>query len=245
MALDSGGNVMKTYIYENAQIIAQRDGGQSANEYFYVKDRLGSVRQLINASGDVVRNYTYSPFGQLLESGTAQNPPNNPFMFTGQWFDDEISQYYLRARMYDPVLMRFTARDPVFGKFKEPMTLHEYLYCLNDPVNQTDPTGEFLLDLLFGQSTAAKMRAQTAALSGRALGLAARVYTAAYVRAVAINLYIQSHIFRMEGHRYGKDLRFRYHFHLPWGPGLGKHHLPEQFPNWWKNFIAVLSRLFE
>ena len=58
-------------IYTNGQILAQSDGGQSASKYFYVNDRLGSVRQVIDMSGSVKRNYTYSPFGQLLESGAA------------------------------------------------------------------------------------------------------------------------------------------------------------------------------
>ena len=60
-------------IYTNGQILTQSDGNYSADRYFYVKDRLDSVRQVINGSGSVVRNYTYSPFGQLLESGTAMN----------------------------------------------------------------------------------------------------------------------------------------------------------------------------
>jgi len=141
-----------SYTYANNQVIDQHTGGQSASKYFYINNRLGSVRQVIDMYGSVERNYTYSPFGQLLESGAAENPPSNPFMFTGQWFDDEISQYYLRARMYDPVLMRFTARDPVFGKFKEPMTLHKYLYCLNDPMNRTDPAGALSLGGLTGCS---------------------------------------------------------------------------------------------
>ena len=46
--------------------------------------------------------------------------------------------------MYDPVLGRFTARDPITGTFKNPMTLHAYLYCINDPINYVDPSGEFL-----------------------------------------------------------------------------------------------------
>ena len=127
MELNTSGTVMKSYIYENSRIIAQRNGGQTAAKYFYVNDRLGSVRQLIDMSGNVERNYTYSPFGQVLEQGGSFD---NPFMFTGQWFDDEISQYYLRARMYDPALMRFTSRDAVRGKFKNPLALHVYLYCL-------------------------------------------------------------------------------------------------------------------
>jgi RHS repeat-associated protein len=101
------------------------------------------VRQVINDGGSVVRNYTYGPFGQLLESSTAPGAPSNAFMFTGQWFDDEIRQYYLRARIYDPALMRFTSRDPVRRKFKNPLTLYVYLYCLSDPINRTDLGGEF------------------------------------------------------------------------------------------------------
>ncbi|MBW1933765.1 MAG: RHS repeat-associated core domain-containing protein, partial [Deltaproteobacteria bacterium] len=63
------------------------------------------------------------------------------FRFTGQQYDSEIGQYYLRARMYHPDLTRFTARDPVFGTFKQPLTLHRYLYCRNTPTNMVDPSG--------------------------------------------------------------------------------------------------------
>ena len=131
----------KSYIYaNNAQILCQRDGDQEEDEYFYVTDRLGSVRQVVDNQGSVVLNYTYSPFGQMLEE---QGSFTNNFKFTGQWFDSEIDQYYLRARMYDPVLGRFTSRDPVKGKFNEPRTLHAYLYCRNDVINKNDPTGRF------------------------------------------------------------------------------------------------------
>jgi len=62
-----------SYTYANNQVIDQHTGGQSASKYFYINDRLGSVRQVIDMYGSVKRNYTYSPFGQLLESGTAMN----------------------------------------------------------------------------------------------------------------------------------------------------------------------------
>jgi len=127
-------------MYADSQIIAQRNGGQAAAEYFYVTDRLGSVRQVIDNTGAVVANYTYSPFGQMLEQGGSFA---NSFLFTGQWFDSEFSQYYLRARQYDPVLMRFGARDPVFGKYENPMTLHVYFYCLNNPINRVDLSGAY------------------------------------------------------------------------------------------------------
>jgi len=50
-------------------------------------------------------------------------------------------QYYLRARQYYPHIGRFTSRDPVFGQFEEPLTLHAYIYCINDPVNKMDIWG--------------------------------------------------------------------------------------------------------
>jgi len=112
--------------------------------YFYLHDRLGSVRQIIDTSGNVKNRYTYRPFGESYDDeGEVEETITNPFKFTGQYFDAEIDEYYLRARQYDPHIGRFTSRDPVFGKSKEPMTLHVYLYCLNNPINRTDLTGEF------------------------------------------------------------------------------------------------------
>lgn len=130
-------SIVKSYVYANGQILMQQSGLPS-NRYFYLHDRLGSVRQIINTSGNVVKYYTYNPFGETLESsGTL----DNPYLFAGQYYDSEIAEYYLRARQYDPHIGRFTTRDPVFGQFEEPLTLHRYLYCGNEPVNRIDLTG--------------------------------------------------------------------------------------------------------
>jgi RHS repeat-associated protein len=120
MELNTSGNIMKTYIgvyppsvwRANSQIIAQHDGNHSASKYFYLHDRLGSVRQVINSSGNVVNYYTYEPFGEALESSESVA---NPFKFTGQYFDSEIGLYYLRNRQYHPKIYRFTSRDLVSG----------------------------------------------------------------------------------------------------------------------------------
>jgi RHS repeat-associated protein len=102
---------------------------------------LGNVRQIIDTSGNVKNMYTYEPFGEALEEQSGTGAPSNSFMFTGQFFDSEIDEYYLRARQYDPYIGRFASRDPLFGQFKEPMSLHVYLYCINDPINKIDPWG--------------------------------------------------------------------------------------------------------
>jgi len=104
------------------------------------------VRQIINTSGTVKKRYTYRAFGEVLQE---EGSFDNPFMFTGQYYDSEIDEYYLRARMYDPHIGRFTSRDPVRGEQEEPLTLHKYLYCENDPINKIDLDGEWALLLRF------------------------------------------------------------------------------------------------
>jgi len=142
----SDGSLENSYLWADGQILARytHNADETVDEkFYYVHDRLGSVRMVIGYDGGdahVENHYTYAPFGQTLES--AENTCN-PFQFTGQWHDQETSEYYLRARMYDPTMMRFTTRDPAKGKRKEPLTLHNYLYCYNNSVNRTDVNGEF------------------------------------------------------------------------------------------------------
>ena len=66
--LDGSNTVKKMYIYANSQVIAQHDGDSTADRYFYLNDRLGSVRQMINTAGDVNDVYTYEPFGRTFDS---------------------------------------------------------------------------------------------------------------------------------------------------------------------------------
>ena len=92
---------------------------------------------------------------------------SNPFLFTGQYFDPEIKEYYLRARQYNPHIGLFTTQDPVFGKLQEPLSLHPYLYCLNDPVNRVDPRGELsLTEILSSQAIMNPIRGALTSFAG-------------------------------------------------------------------------------
>jgi len=146
---DNNNSIEKTYIYANGQILAQHNGDHTAGRYFYLHDRLGSVRLIIDSSGNVKNRYTYKPFGEFFTAETEETI-GNPFGFTGQWYDAEIGEYFMRARMYDPHINRFTGRDPVFGEFEQPLTLHKYLYCGNNPINFTDTNGKWAV--LIGMS---------------------------------------------------------------------------------------------
>ncbi|MHC4124953.1 MAG: RHS repeat domain-containing protein, partial [Planctomycetota bacterium] len=143
LVLDANDNdtILTKYIHANGQVLAQHDSTDNDEIYFYLHDRLGSVRQVINTDALVVNCYTYDPWGIPVGEETEETI-SNLYLFAGYVWDEEISQYYCYKRQYDPVLFRFTSRDPVEGSFKEPLNLHMYLYCNDDPINRTDPTGE-------------------------------------------------------------------------------------------------------
>ena len=143
LIMDAGNDnsVVRSYVYAGAQPIAFYEGDYTDPNYFYLHDRLGSVRQVLDSAGNVKNTYTYTPFGRDPNSQFAE-AVDNPFRFTGQWYDTEIGQYYLRARQYEPELMRFCAIDPVKQDGADNSLLsHVYLYCTNDPVNWIDRTG--------------------------------------------------------------------------------------------------------
>ena len=50
----------------------------------------------------------------------------------------------MQARYYDPVIGRFLSVDPVtFMDTGNPAMFNRYAYCYDDPINCTDPDGEF------------------------------------------------------------------------------------------------------
>ena len=165
-------NILKSsYFYADAQILTAREHAVDPNfydEYWYVHDRLGSIRQVMLYDAQVpslthTHTYAYTPFGADVAAECYEDAgaASNPWKFAGQWCDAEIGQYFLRARMYDPAMMRFTSRDPIVGKRQEPLTLHKYLYCLNSPCNRVDPAGKFsFMELLGSVGTAVGLRSQ-------------------------------------------------------------------------------------
>jgi len=82
----------------------------------------------------------YDEFGvPMVETGANLH---NPFGFTG-YQPDEISRLkYAQARYYEPNFGRFSSVDIVKGVIMNPQTLNEYQYCLNQPLDLVDLSGE-------------------------------------------------------------------------------------------------------
>ena len=64
--------------------------------------------------------------------------------FTTYKYDPVLEKHFAHARLYDPAQGRMLGTDPV------KRGLNGYAYCGNDPVNQTDPTGEIANVLVGG-----------------------------------------------------------------------------------------------
>ena len=111
------------------------------NWYYYIYNAHGDVIGLVNDAGTVVNNYTYDAWGNILsETETIENP----IKYAGEYYDDELGMYYLRARYYDPKVGRFTSYDIQEGDIVNPLDMNRYVYCRNNPIKYIDPSGESL-----------------------------------------------------------------------------------------------------
>ena len=135
----TGGGVLKATFVHGKEPISQTRAGVTS---FYLLDGHSGVRRLTNATGAITDSDQYLAFGDPLSaSGTTVNP----LQYRGQWLDNNLGQYYLRARFYDPATARFHRVDPWEGTVGRPVTLHRYLYADGEPIQRWDPTGEWTL----------------------------------------------------------------------------------------------------
>ncbi len=123
---------------------------QAPGSYFYLKDHLGSVTDVVSSAGLHVLHYAYSAFGTIMgiqdaaANDVAASPPlRTAYSFAGREFDAETGLFYNRARYYDPGVGRFLQKDPNPGELDDSRTVvNSYVYCANNPLNYVDPSGE-------------------------------------------------------------------------------------------------------
>ena len=98
---------------------------------------MGSTALLVDPTDTVADAYTYDAFGNLVSGGSGIA---NPFRYLGgegYYSHQTTTLLQTGARYYLPSLGRFISEDPIgFAG-----GLNPYLYCDNDPVNLSDPTG--------------------------------------------------------------------------------------------------------
>jgi len=150
----SGGDLVTDYAYGvdtggNPSRFASNPLGGGAHTWS-VADLQGSPRYTQDDSGQPTNagtpsgtlNYDpqpvrYAPYGaiDLGADGNGQVPQT--FGYRGELQDANTGLVNLRARTYNPATGQFLTRDPL-----EPQTGQAYAYANNNPVNNSDPTGQ-------------------------------------------------------------------------------------------------------
>jgi RHS repeat-associated protein len=127
------GIVSKRFFLEGMKV----ESGATAGPYFYSRDHLGSIRELIDSDGNLRARYSYDPFGRrILLTGNV----DGDFGFAGMFWTPEASLNLTMFRAYDPATGRWLSRDPLEdAEIEEGHNL--YTYVRNNPVNLIDPFG--------------------------------------------------------------------------------------------------------
>lgn len=118
---------------------------ESGKETFLMNDeRMTPVRRL-DQFGDTGLNVC-NAFGNICKDKAEKSF----WGFTGYETDEVPGLYFANQREYVPKLGRFISKDAVRGSIAVPLTLNAYVYCMNDPINYTDPTGAIVAWLAGG-----------------------------------------------------------------------------------------------
>ncbi|MBX3450776.1 MAG: hypothetical protein KF777_14515 [Planctomycetaceae bacterium] len=134
---DGASNVLASYTNEPSPygpLIGQRSGGET--RYFHF-DALGSTRELTDEAEDVTDTFTYDAWGnEVYRSGNSETE----FHWVGRFGYRTPSleaRYSIRTRLYSQSSARWSVVDP--RRFAD--GLQDYMYSLNRPTTNLDPSG--------------------------------------------------------------------------------------------------------
>jgi RHS repeat-associated protein len=145
------GSTTTTYLHDRGNLIQESRGGEMAHymtgpaldQVFsrsdsngtetYLRDGLGSILGLADATGNIVTQYQYGPYG---DTTAAAGAGRNSLQYGGRE-NDENGLYFYRARYYKPAIGRFISQDPI-GLVAG---VNRYAYADGNPVQLDDPTG--------------------------------------------------------------------------------------------------------
>ena len=117
---------------------------QDGKAYSIVTDHLGTPVEAYNEQGEEVWYRRLDMNGKVIEERSMiytsyKDYVKIPFLFQGQYYDEEIKLAYNRFRYYDPELGRYISQDPI--RFESgTTTLYNYV---EDPNIYLDVLGEY------------------------------------------------------------------------------------------------------
>ncbi|WP_298868592.1 RHS repeat-associated core domain-containing protein [uncultured Gimesia sp.] len=134
---DEVGATTAAYTNEPTEFGSVISQHRNSDTSFYHYDTQGSTQQMTDQSENVTDTFSYDSWGnEVARTGTAENP----FRYIGEfgyYHDDETDSYYIRARVYKPMIGRWLSVDPL--GFIASTNL--YAYVQGSSVNYIDPSG--------------------------------------------------------------------------------------------------------
>jgi len=116
----------------------------NGTQYYFRKNLQGDVTGIYNATGTLVVEYEYTPYGAILSTtGSMATTIGtiNPIRYRGYYYDTETELYYLITRYYDPQVGRFLNADVYVSTGQGFVGNNMFAYCNNNPVISCDPFG--------------------------------------------------------------------------------------------------------
>ena len=135
---DLSGTILYEYIYFGGKRIARRT--PSGTVHYYLADRLGSARVMVNSTGGIVEESDFLPYGT---ERVITDTLDNTYKFTGHERDTESGLDHTLHRQYASNLGRWHSPDPARGKAANPQSWNRYTYG-NNPCNLVDRDGGIL-----------------------------------------------------------------------------------------------------
>src|SRR5581483_1560764 len=121
------------------QIFARLDyDATTLTPHWYLTDHQGTIRDIVDADGDLQGTVSYDAFGNITSDTSARGR----YGYTGREIDEEIHLEYNRARYYSPELGRWITQDPLSFDAGDS---NLYRYVNNRPTYATDPSGKILV----------------------------------------------------------------------------------------------------
>jgi RHS repeat-associated protein len=115
------------------ELLARIVSGTAA---WFLADRMGSVRNVVDNTGAIIDTITYDGYGNIVNES---NPANGgQYKYDGYRYDSETGLYYLLLRYYDIVTGRWFSQD-LIGLSADDINL--YMYTYNNSTNHLDPSG--------------------------------------------------------------------------------------------------------
>lgn len=116
----------------------------SGMQSLYVYDGTANPVALLTSSPTVAFAYDYDPYGvpTLTADSGGLGTSQNPYTFKAGLQDRTTGWVKYGQRWYNPTLGRWTQQDTLDAPL-DPANANRYAFAANDPINNSDPTGQF------------------------------------------------------------------------------------------------------